>query len=161
MSRHRYTAALALCVVAWSPAFATDATITVDLALERLGSEEALGTLRSIAGARSTEEVNERTVRITDVPEAVDLARTVIEMAEHPSEVAEQIPRRALADGTEIVCVHLRRASVRDVAQALRKEVRVKRLVANPALSTVMLRDAPAQISSALEVIRRMESSEE
>ena len=161
MSRHVYAAAVALGALAWSPAFADDATITVDLALERLGSEEAFATLRSMTGARSMEVVNERTVRITDVTETVELARTVIAMAEHPSEVTEQVPRRALADGTELICVHLRQASVREVARALREEVRVRRVVANPTLSTIMLREAPALITSALDLIHRMETPKE
>jgi hypothetical protein len=117
--------------------------------------------LRTITGARRLEVVDGHTVRITDVSEAVDLARTVIEMAERPSEVAEQVTPRALADGSEIVCVHIRTASVPDVMLALRKEIGVKRIAANTKPSMVMLRDTPARIASALELIRQMEAPQD
>ena|SRR5688572_13591011 len=148
---------LILFYSSFASAFAADSAVTADLPLQQLQPADALTTLRAIADARDLEVIDEHTVRVTDTAEAVDLARMVIEMAENPTDVAEEIPTRDLTDGSVIASVRLRHASVRDVSMSLRKEVGVARIAANTRLSTVVIRDTAAKVASALDVIRRME----
>lgn len=150
-------AALVLSSVALTAAFAAEAPATVTMKLERLKASDAATTLRTIAGVRSLSIVDEHTVSITEAPEAVELARTVIDMAEHPSEVAEEIPTRSASDGTVIASVQLRRASAPKVMTALRREVEVRR-IATITPSSIIVRDVPDKVAAALALIRQMEA---
>lgn len=151
-------AILTLCGL--TSALAADSTVTADLVLEQLQPADALTSVRSLAEVRGAEVLDERSVRVTGDAESVAVAKLVIEVAEHPSAVAGEIPTRTLADGSVIASVRLEHASVMDVMTALRKDLGVRKIVASSTLSTVMVRDTAAQVESALALIRQMEASE-
>jgi hypothetical protein len=153
-------AILALCGLTSISALAADSTVTADLVLEQLRPADALTTVRSLAEVRGAEVLNEHSVRVTGDADSVAVAKLVIDLAEHPSVVAGEIPTRTLADGSVIASVRLKHASAVDVMMALRKEVGVRKIVAISTPSTVVVRDTAAQVESALAVIRQMEASE-
>lgn len=153
-------AILTLCGLTSTFALAADSTVTADLVLERLRPADALTTVRSLAGVRGVEVLDERSVRVTGDAESVAVAKLVIDVAEHPSVVADEIPTHTLADGSVIASVRLEHTPVLDVMMALREEVGIRRIVADSALSTIVVRDTAAQVESALAVIRQMEASE-
>lgn len=152
-------AILTLCGLTSTSALA-DSMVTTDLVLDQLQPADALTTVRSLAEVRGAEVLDERSIRVTGDAESVAVAKLVIDAAEHPSVAAGEIPTRTLADGSVIASVRLEQASVLDVMRALRKEVGVRKIVANSTLSTVMVRDTAAQVESALAVIRQMEAPE-
>lgn len=152
-------AILALCGLTSTSALAADSTVTADLVLEQLRPADALTTVRSLAEVRGAEVLDERSIRVRGDSESVAVAKLAIDVAEHPSAVAGEIPTRTLADGSVIASVRLEHASVMDVMTALRKELGIRKIVANSTLSTVMVRDTAAQVESALAVIRQMEAS--
>jgi hypothetical protein len=153
-------AILTLCGLTSTSALAADLTVTADLVLEQLQPADALTTVRSLAEVRGAEVLDERSVRVTGDADSVAAAKLVIDVAEHPSVVAGEIPTRTLADGSVIASVRLEHASVVDVMMALRKEVGIRKIVVSSKLSTVVVRDTAAQVESALAVIRQMEASE-
>lgn len=153
-------AILTLCGLTSTSALATDSTVTADLVLEQLQPADAVTTVRALAGVRGAEVLDERSIRVTGDADRVAVAKLVIDVAEHPSVVAGEIPTRTLADGSVLASVRLEHASVRDVMMALRKEVGIRQIAINSELSTVVVRDTAAQVESALEVIRQMEASE-
>lgn len=140
-------------------AWASDAPQTADLRLQQLKPADALTLLRTMVGARQLEIVDEHTIRISDAPETVLLAKTLVELAEHPSEVAERIPTQKTADGTVVASVRLRRASLKDASAALRSKLAIARMAMNSELSTLMIRDRPDQVAAALDLIRGLERS--
>lgn len=152
---------LAVCgaAVAICAAWAGDALQAADLRLQQLKPADALTLLRTMVGARQLEIVDEHTIRISDAPETIVLAKTVVELAEHPSEVAERIPTHETADGTVVASVRLRHASLKDVSAALRSKLAIARMAMNSDLSTVMIRDRPDQVAAALDLIRGLERS--
>ena len=153
-------AILTLCGLTSTAALAADSAVTADLVLEQLQPADALTAVRSLAGVRGVEVLDERRVRVTGDAESVAVAKVVIDVTEHPSAVADEIPTRTLADGSVIASVRLEHASVMDVMMALRKKVGVRKVVVSSTLSTVVVRDTAAQVESALAVLRRMETSE-
>ena len=154
-------AILTLCGLTSTAALAADSTATADLVLEQLRPADALTTVRSLAEVRGAEVLDERRVRVTGDADSVAVAKLVIEIAEHPSAVAGEIPTRTLADGSVIASVRLEHTSVMDVMTALRKELGVRKVVVISEPSTVVVRDTAAQVASALAVIRQMEASED
>ena len=158
MIRIAGVAALVLSGIALTAGFATEAPETATISLERLKANEAATILRTIAGVRGLEVVDEHTVRITDAAETVEIARTVVAMAEQPDEVAEEIPTRSVSDGSAIASVRLRRASPREALVALRREVGIRQVSTNTDLSGIIVRDAPDKVAAALDLIRQMEA---
>ena len=153
-------AILTLCGLTSTAALAADSTVTADLVLEQLQPADALTTVRSLAEVRGVEVLDEHSIRVTGDADRVAVAKLVIDVAEHPSAVADEIPTRTLADGSVIASVRLEHTSVMDVMMALRKEVGIRKVVVSSELSTVVVRDTAAQVESALAVIRQMEASE-
>lgn len=149
-------AVLVLSSVALTAGFAAEAPVTATVSLERLKASDAATTLRTIAGVRGLNIVDEQTIEITEAPEAIELARTVIAMAEDPDDVTEEIPTRSAADGTVIASVQLRRASATEVMTALRRDVEIGR-IATIRPSSVIVRDTPEKVAAALALIRQME----
>ena len=135
----------------------TAATETAEISLQQLDAASALTLLRTIADTRGPKMVDERTVAITDSPEVVALARSVVDLAEHPSEAAGEIATHAAADGSVIAAVRLQHASMPDVARMLRTEVKIHKAAYNEALSTVVVRDTPEQVEAAITLIRRLD----
>ena len=154
-------AILTLCGLTSTSALAADSTATADLVLEQLQPADAIVIVRSLAGVRGAEVLDERSIRVTGDADSVAVAKLVIDVAEHPSVVAGEIPTRTLADGSVIASVRLEHASGMDVMMALRKEVGIRKVVVSSKLSTVVVRDTAAQVESALAVIRQMEASED
>ena len=154
-------AILTLCGLTSTSALAADSTVTADLVLEQLRPADALTIVRSLAGVRGAEVLDERSIRVTGDADSVEVAKLVIDLAEHPSAVAGEIPTHTLADGSVIASVRLEHASVIDVMKALRKEIGIRRIAVDSKLSTVVVRDTAAQVESALAVIRQMEASED
>ena len=150
-----------LCAGPMAPALAAEEAVTADLSLERLQATDALVMLRSLTGSRGLQVVDEHTLKVTDSAATVELVKAVLDVAEHPSDSSDAAPTRELADGSVVVCVHLQHASVKDVAMALRKEMGVKRLAMEMELSTVMVRDTPERVDSALAVIRRLDAPQQ
>ena len=153
-------AILTLCGLTSTAALAADSTVTADLVLEQLQPADALTTVRSLAEVRGVEVLDEHSIRVTGDADRVAVAKLVIDVAEHPSAVADEIPTRTLADGSVIASVRLEHTSVMDVMMALRKKVGIRKVVVSSELSTVVVRDTAAQVESALAVIRQMEASE-
>jgi len=153
-------AILTLCGLTSTAALAADSTVTADLVLEQLQPADALTTVRSLAEVRGVEVLDEHSIRVTGDADRVAVAKLVIDIAEHPSVVADEIPTRTLADGSVIASVRLEHTSVMDVMMALRKKVGIRKVVVSSELSTVVVRDTAAQVESALAVIRQMEASE-
>jgi type II secretory pathway component GspD/PulD (secretin) len=149
------------CAGSMAPALAAEETVTADLSLQRLQAEDALVILRSLTGSRGLQVVDEHTIKVTDSAETVELVKVVLDVAEHPSDSSATVPTRELADGSVVVCVRLQHAPVKDVAQALRKEVRLTRLAMEMELATVMVRDTPERVASALAVIRRLDAPQQ
>ena len=128
-----------------------------ELTLQKLAPGDASTALRGIASIRHIEVAGENALRVTGTPAELELARLVIEMAENPSAVTDDLHARELSDESSILCVVLHNADVADVAAALRKEADVRRLSVNRTHSTVMVRDAHDRASSALALVQRME----
>jgi len=153
-------AILTLCGLTSTAALAADSTVTADLVLEQLQPADALTTVRSLAEVRGVEVLDEHSIRVAGDADSVAVAKLVIDVAEHPSAVAGEIPTRTLADGSVIASVRLEHASVMDVMRALREEVGIRKIVVISEPSTVVVRDTAAQVEAALAVIRQMEASE-
>ena len=158
MIRVAGVAALVLSSVALTAGFAAGAPVTVIMNLERLKAKDGAIMLRAIAGVRRLDIVDEQTIRITDSAEAVQLARTVLAMAELPNVVAEEIPTRSVSDGSVIASVQLQRTSPPEVLRALRQEAGIRRIATNIEPSTVIVRDEPDKVVAALDLIRQMEA---
>jgi type II secretory pathway component GspD/PulD (secretin) len=144
-----------------APAAADEPTATsetAEISLQQLDAANALTLLRTIADTRRPKMVDERTVGVTDSPEVVALAKSVVDLAEHPSDAAGEIATHAAADGSVIAAVRLQHASMADVAGMLRTEVKIHKAAYNQALSTVVVRDTPEQVQAAIELIRRLDS---
>lgn len=161
MLKLRGVALLVLCAVSMAPALSAEETVTADLSLARLQAMDAIVILRSLTGSHGLQVVDEHTVKVTDSAATVELVKVVLDVAEHPSDASDTVPTRELADGSVVFCVRLQHAPVKDVAQALRKEVRVTRLAIEMELATVMVRDTPERAASALEVIRRLDAPQQ
>jgi len=158
MIRRIGVALLVLGMVSLAPVSASDAVVTTDLPVQRLPSRDALVILRSmVAEARQWKVVDEHTVRVTAAPETVELAKVALDLAEHPSDLADNVPTREMGDGTVLACVRVQHAKLEDVMKALRKKA-VRRLATNSAVPSVMVRDTPSQVSTAIEVVRHLEA---
>lgn len=159
MLRQAVTLLLTLCAaLAAAAAAETPSPVTEEIALARLDPRDVMTALRSMAGTRRIEAVDEHTLRITDTPATIELARLVVDLAENPDTLGEAAVH-TLADGSALVCVALRHASIRDAMTALRAEVAVKRVAGNDTLASVMVRDTPAQVAASLAVLRRLDAA--
>ena len=150
-----------LCAVPMAPAQAAEEAVTADLSLARLPAEDALVILRSMTGSRGLRVVDEHTIKVTDSAATVELAKVILDVAEHPSDVSESVPTHELADGSVVFCVRLQHADVKDVGRALRKDVGVRKLSMEMELATIMVRDTPERVASALEEIRRLDAPQQ
>ncbi|HET9766892.1 MAG TPA: hypothetical protein VFS60_08590 [Thermoanaerobaculia bacterium] len=160
MSARRIVASSLVAVALLAaPATADQATETAEITLHQLDAPGALTLLRTIANTRGLglKLVDERTVRVTDSPELVALAKSVVDLAENPSDLAGEVTTLAVPDGSVIAAVHVEHAALKDVGTALRTEVSISRMAFNDTLSTVVVRDTPEQVQAALDVIRRLE----
>lgn len=161
-ARHIVVSSLVAVTLLAAPAAAdepTATTETAEIALHQLEARGALTLLRTIANTRGPglKLIDEHTVAVTDSAEVVALAKSVVELAENPSDLAGEVTTLAAPDGSVIAAVRLQHAALADVAKALRVEVSIKRFALNEALSTVVVRDTPEQVEAALDVIRRLE----
>lgn len=133
------------------------ATETAEIALHQLEAPGALTLLRTIADTRGLKLVDERTVRVTDSPEVVALAKAVVDLAENPSDLAGEVTTLAAPDGSAIAAVRVQHAALADVGTALRVEVKIRKMAFDEALSTIVVRDTPEQVQAALDAIRRLD----
>jgi hypothetical protein len=152
---------LAICAIVVAPVTAASETVTADLALESLAPPDAMTAIRTVTGARRLEVLDQHTVRVTASAADLELARIVVDLAEHPAALSDETATRQLDDGSVLTCVRLERASVPDVGTAIRKEVNVARIVMSTERTSIMLRDTPEKVASALAVVRRMEAAQE
>jgi len=151
---------LAAAAAAEEPtATTTETTETAAISLDRLSVAGALTMLRTVVDTRGLEPIDDHTVGITDAPEVVALARTVIDLAEHPSDLAGEVTTHTAADGSVIAAVRLQHALLPDVARALRVEVHIKKLAFEDALPTVVVRDTPEQVAAAIALMRRLDQA--
>ena len=158
MSKLGWAAVLVLGGVAASPCLASDEPVTVKVTLEQLKGPDAATILRSIAGVRGVDVVDDRTVQVTDEADTVELAKVVIGLAEHPSAV-DEVQMHSVSDGTSVVSVHLDKTPVHEVMAALRQKVAIKRVAGNDGMSSIILRDTPEQVEASLALIREMEAN--
>jgi hypothetical protein len=115
---------------------------------------EAATLLRTIAEVREISSIEDHAIVAGGSPETVALAGDVIKLVESPTTTADD--RLPTDNGWVVVKVPLEHVSSRDVMMALRTELKIARLVTLDD-KTIVLRDTDAQISSALELIEKME----
>jgi type II secretory pathway component GspD/PulD (secretin) len=159
-ARHIVLSSLVAVALFAAPATADEPTVTTEtaeIALHQLEARGALTLLRTIANTRGLKLIDDRTVAVTDSPEVVALAKSVVDLAENPSELAGEVTTHTAPDGSVIASVRLQHAALTDVGKALRTEVSISRMAFNDAMSTVVVRDTPEQVQAALDVIRRLE----
>lgn len=140
-----------------APAAAGEPTETAEIALHQLEAPGALTLLRTIADTRGLKLVDERTIRVTDSPEVVALAKAVVDLAENPSDLAGEVTTLAAPDGSVIAAVRVQHAALADVGTTLRVEVKIRKMAFDEALSTIVVRDTPEQVQAALDTIRRLD----
>ena len=143
-----------------APAAADEPTETAEIALHQLKAPGALTLLRTIADTRGLKLIDERTVSVTDSPEVVALAKSVVDLAENPSDLAGEVTTLAAPDGSVIAAVRVQHATLADVGSTLRVEVKIRKMAFDEALSTIVVRDTPEQVQAALDTIRRLEQGQ-
>ena len=111
------------------------------------------------ANARGLGPVDDHTVRMTDSPAKIELARQVVDLVDRPDAADEVGPRTlTLADGRVIASIRVRHASMSDLVRALRSEDGVDRmaLFSRPQ-STLIVSGSAAQVEAALAVARSLD----
>ncbi len=156
----RPTALIALALIAsgGTPVWGAEAPAATVLRVETLSTHDAATALRSLAGVRKLEIVDDHTLRTTDGADTVAIAKAVLEVIEHPAVGAAENSTRPLSDGSVLAAVRLNHASPSDVMLALRK-LGTARIAVLSGPATVAFRDTPAKAEAALNAIREMESA--
>lgn len=130
---------------------------SADLDVRQVTPEDAVVALRAVAGARNVAVVDEDTVRVSGTPEELAVASVVVELLELPTDTAEQVTARVLADDSHVARVVLRHASTSDVVLALRAKIGISRFAVNAPTATILVRDTQEQVRAALDLIAAME----
>ncbi len=92
-----------------------------EIKLLRLDAKGAVVLLRSIAGVKEVEIVDDKTLRVQGTPDRVLLARKILELTEATGGTADAEGRYDVGDGTIVACAALRESSRNELMTALRE----------------------------------------
>lgn len=124
--------------------------------LLRLEAKGAMVLLRSIAGVKEVEIVDDKTLRVQGTPDRVLLARKIVELTEATGGTVDAEGRFDVGDGTIVACAALRESSRNELMTALR-ELGIRNIAVVNEPPTILVRDSEAQVTAALKLIRAKE----
>ena len=159
--RHKLAVAFVIASTACTVGigYPADETQAATFTLNNVTSRDAATVLRTIAGVKKFEAVDDHTITVRDTQENLELAAAVVKMLDTTGDTADTTPLPA-GDGSVIAAVVLDRASSVEVMDVLRRELRIAR-IATAGEKRLFLRDTDSQIQAALKVIGRIEGSHE
>jgi len=125
--------------------------------IERIEAQQALVTIRSLAGAKEIEVLDLHNLSIHDTEERLVIARKVVELL-----ARDGVPPATydVGDGTWLAGVTLRHASSRDAARLLMSEIGIRKVATAQELALVLFRDSPEQVEKALEALRAFDKAD-
>ena len=145
--------AVAATAAAAPTALAADEARGEEIKLLRLDAKGAVVLLRSIAGVKEVEIVDDKTLRVQGTPDRVHLARKILELTEATGGTADAEGRYDVGDGTIVACAALRESSRNELMTALR-ELGIGKIAVVNEPPAILVRDSEAQVTAALELIR-------
>jgi type II secretory pathway component GspD/PulD (secretin) len=134
-----------------------DGASTREFELKNVQFPDAAIVLRTMAGTRQLERIDDRRLRVTDTPEILDVAERVMQMIDFPSPNEDGFESFTVPPGDSVIAgIRLRAVTAPDAMDALRI-LRVSRIApcCNDAL--MVLRDTQEQIDAARKLIQVME----
>ncbi|MEO8195265.1 MAG: hypothetical protein ABI689_00940 [Thermoanaerobaculia bacterium] len=126
---------------------------TEELRVERIGAQDALLAVRTIAGVREIEVHDLHTLSIHDLPDKLLLARWVVELLDHPRSVSRLHGARKVDEETMIASFALRQTSARDAMRLLMSRIAIRKVAAVEANETVVFRDTREQGKAAFDLL--------